>query len=100
VTWSDRFEDAWKGLLVLLAVVAALFAGIGLLIHLRNVSCERLDAARLALLEPGHDTPGPRSVNVIGVGPGPPKSQILPYLEAEAAMTRAGCDVPALVGPS
>ena len=35
---------------------------------------------------------------VIGVGPGPPPSHIVPYLEAEAEMTRAGCSLPATVG--
>jgi hypothetical protein len=35
---------------------------------------------------------------VIGVGPGPPPSQIVPYLEAEAEMVRAGCSLPATVG--
>jgi hypothetical protein len=88
-----------KGLLVLLGVVVALFAAIGVLTLLQNVACNRLDAKRVAHLEPGFDVPGPESINVIGVGPGPPASHIVAYLEAEAAMTRAGCDVPALVGP-
>jgi len=86
-------------LLVVLGVVVALFTAIGVLTFLRHDSCSRLDAERVSHLEPGYDTPGPGSANVIGVGPGPPKSEIIPYLEAEQAMVRAGCDVPATVGP-
>jgi hypothetical protein len=99
LSWSARLKDLLKGLLVILALVASLFAAIGVFTFLRHASCDRLDAERVSYLEPGHDTPGPGSIYVKGVGPGPPKSEILPYLEAEAAMTRAGCDVPALVGP-
>jgi len=90
-------ELAW-GALIVLALIGMLFAAIGTLTFLRKVSCNRLDEARVAHLEPGHDTPGPDSIYVIGVGPGPPESHILQYLEAEAEMTRAGCALPALVG--
>ena len=86
------------GLLIIVALVGMLFAAIGMLSFLRDVSCNRLDEARVAHLEPGHNTPGPDSIYVIGVGPGPPPSHIIPYLEAEAAMTRAGCSLPATVG--
>lgn len=100
LTWSARLKDFMKGVLVLVALVASVGAAIGLLTFLKHTSCDRLDAERVSFLEPGHDTPGPGSIFVKGVGPGPPKSEIVPYLEAEAAMTRAGCYVPALVGPS
>lgn len=61
---------------------------------LRQGECDRLDAVRVSHLEPGHDTPGPGSIYVIGVGPGPPQSEITQYWEAEAAMERASCDLP------
>lgn len=93
-----RFKDLAVGALIVLALIGMLFAAIGMLSFLRNVSCNRLDEARVAHLEPGHDTPGPDSIYVIGVGPGPPESHIVQYLEAEAEMTRAGCSVPATVG--
>ncbi len=92
-----RLKELALGALIVLAVIGMLFAAIGVLSFLRNVSCNRLDEARVAYLEPGHDTPGPDSIYVIGVGPGPPPSQIVPYLEAEAEMTRAGCSLPATV---
>jgi hypothetical protein len=100
VTWSRRLKDALLSLLVVLGVVVALFTAIGVLTFMRHVSCGRLDAERISHLEPGFETPGPGSIHVIGVGPGPPKSEIIPYLEAEQAMVRAGCQVPALVGSS
>lgn len=100
MTWPVRLASSLKNVLLLVAIVAAFFAAIGVLTFFRNSACERLNAERISHLEPGHDTPGPASMNVIGVGPGPPKSQILEYLEAEAAMVRAGCDLPELVGPS
>ncbi len=93
-----RLKELALGALIVLALIGMLFAAIGVLSFLRNVSCNRLDAARVEHLEPGHDTPGPDSIYVIGVGPGPPPSHIVPYLEAEAEMTRAGCSVPATVG--
>lgn len=89
-----------KSLLVVLALVIALFVAVGVLTLQHRASCDRLDAERVSHLEPGYDVPGPGSIHVKGVGPGPPRSEILQYLEAEAAMTRAGCEVPALVGPS
>jgi hypothetical protein len=100
VTWRERLTSSLKNLLLLLAIVGALFAAMGTVTFLRHTACDRLDAERVSHLEPGHDTPGRGSINVIGVGPGPPRSQIFEYLEAEAAMTRAGCEVPALVQPS
>ena len=90
---SERVKSVGFGLLIVLAVVAALFVGVGVLTFLRGVACDRLDAKRIVFLEPGHTTPGPHSIYVKGVGPGPPKSQIIPYLEAEAEMQRSGCTV-------
>ena len=91
MTWSSRVKDLLKGMLVLVAVVAAFFVVVGVLTLMRESSCDRLDAARVEHLEPGHDTPGPGSIYVIGVGPGPPPSELFEYLEAEAEMERAGC---------
>jgi hypothetical protein len=80
-----------KGVLVLLALAAAFLIWVGALELAHRASCNRLDAERVLHLEPGHDRPGPGSIYVIGVGPGPPPSEILEYLEAEAAMDSAGC---------
>ena len=91
MTWSSRVKDLLKGMLVLVALVAAFFVVVGVLTLMRQSSCDRLDAARVEHLEPGHDTPGPGSIYVIGVGPGPPPSELFEYLEAEAEMERAGC---------
>lgn len=94
MTWSSRGKDLLKGVLVLLALAAAFFVLVGVLTTLNQKECDRLDAVRVSHLEPGHDTRGPGSIYVIGVGPGPPRSEITQYWEAEAAMERAGCDVP------
>jgi hypothetical protein len=94
VTWSDRAKGSLKGALVLLALAAAFFVWVGVLALMRQASCDRLDAERISHLEPGHITRGPGSIYVIGIEPGPPPSQITEYWEAEAAMERAGCDVP------
>jgi hypothetical protein len=94
VTWSNRGKDLLKGVLVLLALAAAFLVLVGVLTSLHQASCDRLDRARVSHLEPGHDTRGPGSIYVIGVGPGPPRSQIMQYWEAEAAMKRSGCDLP------
>jgi len=91
VSWSTRAKMFAKGVPVLLGLAVALFAWVGCLTMLRHSSCDELDAVRVSYLEPGHDTPGPGSIYVIGVGPGPPRSAILEYLEAEEAMRRAGC---------
>jgi len=91
VSWSSRVKDFLKGMLVLLALVAVFFVLVGVLTLTRQSSCDRLDEARVEHLEPGHDTPGPGSIYVIGVGPGPPASELFEYLEAEAEMERAGC---------
>ena len=100
MTGSSRLSSFLKNVLLFVAIVGALFVGIGGLSLLRGSTCDRLDADRVAHLEQGHDTPGPESVNVIGVGPGPPKSQIIEYLEAESAMMQAGCELPARVQPT
>ena len=97
---SSGLSSFLKNVLLFVAIAGALFAAIGVFSVLRDSSCGRLDAARVAHLEPGHDVPGPGSVNVIGVGPGPPESHIIAYLEAEAAMMRAGCELPARVQPT
>ena len=91
MTWSTRAKDLAKGLPILVGLAVAVFAWVGCITMMRHSACDKMDAARVAHLEPGHDTPGPGSIYVIGVGPGPPKSEILEYLEAEEAMRRAGC---------
>ena len=91
MTWSSRVKELLKGVLVLVALVATFFVVVGVLTLTRQSSCDRLDEARVEHLEPGHDTPGPGSIYVIGVGPGPPPPELFEYLEAEAEMERAGC---------
>lgn len=61
---------------------------------LRDSSCGRLDAIRVSHLQPGHDTPGPHSMFVKGIEPGPPPSELEAYLETESDMHKAGCNVP------
>jgi hypothetical protein len=100
VTWSKRLKDSLAGLLVVAGLLVAFFAVVGVVSLLRQSSCDRLNDARIVYLEPGHETPGPNSMFVRGVGPGPPPSQLEPYLEAEAEMQRAGCDVPGAILPS
>lgn len=94
MTWSNLAKGAVRGVLILVGLAAAFLLWAGVFRFTQNRSCDRLDAARIAHLEPGHETRGPGSIYVIGVGPGPPPSQITEYWEAEAAMKRAGCDVP------
>ena len=91
MTWSTWAKDLAKGVPILLGLALAVFAWVGCITYLRHSSCDKLNAARISHLEPGHDTPGPGSIFVIGVGPGPPRSEILEYLEAAEAMRRAGC---------
>jgi hypothetical protein len=91
VTWSTQAKDLVKALPILLGLALAAAVWVGCITMLRHSSCDKMDAERISHLEPGHDTPGPGSIFVIGVGPGPPKSEILQYLEAEEAMRRAGC---------
>ena len=69
MTGSARLSSFLKNVLLLLAIVGALVVAVGVLSLLRTSACDRLDADRVAHLEPGHDTPGPGSINVIGVGP-------------------------------
>ena len=97
---SSRVSSFLKNVVLLLTIVGTLFLAVGVLSLLRTSACDRLDAERVAHLEPGHDVPGPGSVNVIGVRPGPPESQIIEYLEAESAMMQAGCELPARVQPT
>jgi hypothetical protein len=75
--------------LVLIAVIAAFFVVVGVLALLKHESCDRLDAERVSHLQLGHDTPGPGSIYVKGVGTD--RSEITEYLEAVAAMESAGC---------
>jgi hypothetical protein len=84
-------KDLAKSGLVLVALAITLLLLAGAFTLLRQRSCDRLNAERLSHLEPGHDIPGPGSIYVIGVGPGPPRSELIEYLEAESAMERAGC---------
>jgi len=91
---SNLTKELAKGTLILLALGAAFLAWVGVLTMARHASCDRLDAERISHLEPGHVTRGPGSIYVKGVGPGPPPSEIREYWESEAAMERAGCDVP------
>ncbi len=100
MSWSRRAKDFAKGLLVLVGVLVAFFVVIGVLSLLRDSSCGRLDALRVAHLQPGHDTPGPNSIYVKGIEPGPPPSELEAYLEAESNMRAAGCDVPGGLLPS
>lgn len=95
VNRSNWAKELAKGGLVLLALVVAFLAWIGFLSLTRHAECNRLDAARISYLEPGHDLPGPGSIYVKGVGAGPPPSQLSQYLEAEAEMKNAGCPLPA-----
>jgi hypothetical protein len=93
-------KDVPKGVLILFALLVAFFAAVGVLNVLRQSSCDRLDVERIAHLEPGHDTPGVGSMYVKGVGPGPPRSELEEYLDAEAEMHRAGCSVPGALLPT
>jgi hypothetical protein len=99
MAWSKRLKDLVMGLLIVLALVAAFFIGVSVLGLFHQTSCNRLDAERLSHLEPGHEHPGPGSIYVIGVGPGPPPSQLDAYYEAEAAMENAGCEGTGRTGP-
>lgn len=99
MTWSERVKDLAKGALVILALVAAFLLAVQVLAFFRDSGCDRLDAERLSHLEPGHDTPGPGSIYVIGVGSGPPPSQLEQYYEAEAEMENAGCEGTGRSGP-
>jgi hypothetical protein len=99
VSWSRRAKEFAKGLLVLAGLLVAFVAVIGVLSLLRDSSCGRLDAVRVSHLQPGHDAPGPDSIYVRGIEPGPPPSELEAYLEAESQMHKAGCDVPGALLP-
>jgi hypothetical protein len=88
-----------KSLLVVVAIVAVVLLIAGVLSMLRHSACGRLDAERIAHLEPGHIHPGPDSIYVKGVGAGPPPSELVAYYEAEAAMENAGCEGTGRPGP-
>lgn len=81
-----------KNLLILVALVIAFLVMIGGFSFLRDRTCDRLDAARVALLEPGHETPGPGYTYVRGMGTDDSRYQ--DYRATEVEMMNAGCDVP------
>ena len=84
-------KDRLLSFLVVIAVIAALFVAVGILSLLKDKSCDRLDAERISHLLPGHDTNGPGSIYVRGIGTD--RSEITEYLEAVSAMDRAGCEI-------
>ena len=84
-----RVKDRFLSFLVVIAVVAAFFVAVGVLDLLKHRSCDRLDAERVSHLLPGHDTNGPASIYVRGIGTD--RSEITEYLIAVSAMERAGC---------
>jgi hypothetical protein len=88
-TTKRILKDKSMGLLVVLALVVVFFVAVGALTLARHKSCDRLDAARVSHLQPGRVSPGPGSIYVKGIGTD--QSEIMQYLEAEAAMDRAGC---------
>jgi hypothetical protein len=99
LAWSKRVKDLVVGALIVLALVAGFFIGIRVLGLFHHSACNRLNGERLSHLEPGHEHPGPGSIYVIGVGPGPPPSELDEYYEAEAAMENAGCEGTGRPGP-
>lgn len=99
VTWPKRVKDLGIGLLIVIALVGGFFLAIGVLDFFHGSACNRLNAERLSHLEPGREHPGPDSIHVIGVGPGPPPSELDEYYEAEAAMENAGCEGTGRPGP-
>jgi hypothetical protein len=88
---GKRMKGFLLGALVVVALLAGFFAAVGVLTILHGSACDRLNEERLSHLEPGHDTAGPGSIYVKGIGPGPPPSELIEYLEAQAAMDKAGC---------
>lgn len=90
---TKRFvKDRALSFLVVIAIVAAFLVLVGVLTVLKHRSCGRLDAVRVSHLLPGHDTNGPGSIYVRGIGTD--RSEITAYLEAVSAMDRAGCEHP------
>lgn len=94
MSWPNRAKDLAKGGLIILALVLGFVLAVGVFQAIHGSSCDRLDAERISHLKPGHTTRGPDGVNVIGIEPGPPPSQITAYWEAVSAMRNAGCVVP------
>lgn len=99
MTWSTRAKGFVKEVLVVVAVLGAFFAAVGVLTMLRHSACDRMNEDRLSHLEPGHIHPGPGSIYVKGVGRGPPPSELQEYYEAEAAMENGGCKGTGRPGP-
>jgi hypothetical protein len=81
-----------KNVLILVALVLAFFVLTGGISLLRGRTCDRLDDERVALLEPGHDTPGPGYTYVLGMGT--EASRYTDYRAAESALMNAGCEFP------
>ena len=50
----EKLSSFLKNLLLLIAIVASLFIAIGVFTFFRDSACDRLDAERIAHLEPGH----------------------------------------------
>ena len=94
MSWSHRATELAKGGLVLIGLAVAFGVVVWLFGLSHRRTCDRLDGERVSHLLPGHVTAGPGSIYVIGIEPGPPPSQLIPYLEAAEAMDRAGCDLP------
>jgi hypothetical protein len=99
VTWATRTKDWMKSFLVVLALLATMLVIAGVMSMMHHRACGRLDAERISHLEPGHIHPGPDSIYVKGVGPGPPPSELVAYYEAEAAMENANCGGTGKPGP-
>jgi hypothetical protein len=99
LSWSKRAKDAVLGALLIVVLIGGFFGAAGVMTMLRGSTCDRLNAERVSHLEPGYEHPGERSIYVIGVGPGPPPSQLDQYYEAEAEMERAGCPGTGKPGP-
>ena len=94
MTWPHRAKETAKGALILVALAAVFLIWVG---------CSRSFVKRRATdwtrrgsrtLSPDMTPGDPGASTFIGIGPGPPPSQVLEHWEAEAAMKRAGCDVP------
>lgn len=91
-TAKHALSGGMKSLLILVALAAAFFLLAGGFSLLRGRTCDRLDDARVALLEPGHELPGPGYTFVIGMGTD--DSRYADYRAAESALMNAGCEVP------
>ena len=91
-----KLKELALGALIVLALIGMLFAAIedALVPAERLVQPPRRGEGRAPRAGTRH--PGTASTSSASVQS--PPSRIVPYLEAEAEMTRAGCSVPATVG--